>query len=147
MTRVACSNCFIRLLGNKRNRPSSGVKTDMSKRKTMTFDDVREIVLTMPDVEETMAYGMPAFKAGKTRFVGKPVRRRDIEPNSIGVLVTFEERDKLLGARPDIYYLTDHHAKHPTVLVRLASIRYQELRELLNFAWRCAMERSSAAKS
>ena len=28
---------------------------------------------------------MPAFKAGKARFVGKPIARPDVEPNSIGI--------------------------------------------------------------
>ena len=34
-----------------------------SRRRPLTFADVREIALSMHDVEETTAYGMPAFKA------------------------------------------------------------------------------------
>jgi hypothetical protein len=70
-----------------------------STRGPLSFDDVREIALSMPDVEETTAYGMPAFKAGKTRFAGKPVERSEIEPNTLGVSVSFEVRDALLAAR------------------------------------------------
>ena len=86
--------------------------------RSLTFDDVREIALSMPEVEETTAYGMPAFKAGKTRFAGQPVQRRDVEPNSLGVSVSFEERDRLIAARPDVYYLTEHFANYPAVLAR-----------------------------
>jgi hypothetical protein len=43
-----------------------------TRRRSLSFEDVREIALSMPDVEETTAYGMPAFKAGKTRFAGRP---------------------------------------------------------------------------
>ena len=54
----------------------------------------------MPDVEETTAYGMPAFKAGKRRFAGQPVQRADVEPHTLGVMVSFAERERLLAARP-----------------------------------------------
>jgi hypothetical protein len=53
-----------------------------SRRRQITFDDVREIALSMPDVEEVTAYGMRAFKAGKTRFVGEPVPRHDAAARS-----------------------------------------------------------------
>ncbi len=119
----------------------------MSKRRgALTFDDVREIALSMPDVEETTAYGMPAFKAGKTRFAGRPVERPDVEPNTIGVSVSFEERDALIAARPDVYYLTEHFANYPAVLARLSKMQRAELRELLGTAWRRAMERQATVK-
>lgn len=112
----------------------------------LRFDDVRKIALSMPDVEEVTAYGMPAFKAGKTRFVGAPVMRRDVEPNSIGVPMSFDDRERVLAARPDVYYLTEHFKPYPAVLVRLASIDRAELREILSAAWQHAMERQSQAK-
>jgi hypothetical protein len=105
-----------------------------------TLDDVREIALSMPDVEETTAYGMPAFKAGKKRFAGRPVERPDVEPSSLGVHLPFEERDRRIASRPDIYYLTEHYAPYPAVLARLTNMRRDELVELLGTAWRCAME-------
>lgn len=114
--------------------------------KGLTIDDVREIALSMPDVIETTAYGMPAFKAGKKRFAGQPVARPDVEPNSLGVHVSFEERDRLMTARPEVYYLTDHFAPYPAVLVRLSAVTRTELRELLGAAWRSVMERSSPGK-
>jgi hypothetical protein len=117
-----------------------------AQRAALTFDDVREIALSMPEVEETTAYGMPAFKAGKTRFVGRPVERSGVEPNTLGVRVSVEERDGLIASRPDIYYLTEHYAAHPAVLVRLSNIRRNQLRELLGTAWRFAMERRPAKK-
>jgi len=112
-----------------------------ARRRGSTFDDVREIALSMPDVIETTAYGMPAFKAGKTRFVGRPVERPDVEPNSLGVHMSFEERDRLMAERPDVYYLTDHFRPYPAVLVRLSNVSRTELRTLLGAAWHHAMER------
>jgi hypothetical protein len=115
-----------------------------AKKKTrgrpLTLSDVREIALSLPDVEETTAYGMPAFKAGKKRFAGQPVERSDVEPNTLGVHLPFEERDRRIASRPDIYYLTDHYAPYPAVLARLANLRRDELVELLGTGWRYAME-------
>ena len=115
-------------------------------RRTLSFDDVREIALSMPEVEEVTAYGMPAFKAGKTRFVGEPIPRPDVAPNSIGVPMTFEERARQLVAHPNVYYLTEHFAPYPGVLVRLSSISRTELREILSAAWQYAMEHQSSPK-
>jgi hypothetical protein len=121
-------------------------KKDAPKSRPLSFDDVREIALAMPDVEEVTAYGMPAFRAGKTRFVGQPVPRPDVQPNSIGVPMSFEERARLLASRPGVYYLTDHFAKYPGVLVRLASVDHKELREILSAAWHYAMEHQTSAR-
>jgi hypothetical protein len=121
----------------KKNAPPS---------RPLSFDDVRKIALSMPEVEEVTAYGMPAFKAGKTRFVGQPVPRPDVQPNSIGVPMTFEERARLLASRPAVYYLTDHFAQYPGVLVRLASVDRKELREILSAAWQYAMEHQASAQ-
>ena len=117
-----------------------------ARRRGMTLDDVRKIVLSMPDVIETTAYGMPAFKAGKKRFAGQPVARPEVEPNTLGVHMSFEERHRLMTARPDIYYLTDHFAPYPAVLVRLSNVTRAELRELLGAAWRTAMEGANPGK-
>lgn len=121
------------------------MKEKKSPPRTLSFDDVREIVLSMPDVEEITAYGMPAFRAGKTRFVGEPIPRPDVEPNSIGVPMSFEERARQLAAHPNVYYLTEHFTPYPGVLVRLSSISRKELREILSAAWHYAMEHQSSA--
>ncbi|HEX5045993.1 MAG TPA: hypothetical protein VFX89_02640 [Gammaproteobacteria bacterium] len=116
------------------------------RREPLTLDDVREIALAMPEVEETTAYGMSAFKAAKKRFAGQPVERAGVDPNSLGVYMSFEERDRRIASRPDVYYLIDHFLKYPAVLVRLANIGRNELREILGAAWRQAMEQSGPAR-
>jgi hypothetical protein len=125
---------------------------DMSKKKKarrgpLTFDDVREIALSMPEVTETTSWGMPTFKAGKTTFAVEPHPRPDVEPSSLGVPMSFEERTRQLASHPDVYYLTDHWAKYPGVLLRLSRIGRDELREILAAAWHYAMERGSAKRA
>lgn len=121
-------------------------KKSAPPRRPLSFDDVREIAMSMPDVEEVTAYGMPAFKAGKTRFVGEPIPRHDVAPNSIGVPMSFDERARQLASRPHVYYLTEHFAPYPGVLVRLSSISRAELREILSAAWHYAMEHQTSAR-
>jgi len=122
-------------------------KKKKARRGALKFDDVREIALSMPEVSETTSWGMPTFKAGKTTFAVEPHPRPDVEPSSLGVPMSFEERTRQLASRPDVYYLTDHWAKYPGVLVRLTSIGRDELREILSAAWHYAMERGSAKKA
>jgi len=122
-------------------------KKKSPRRRGLTFKDVRNIALSMPEVEETTSWGMPSFKASKTIFAIEPHPRPDVAPNSVGVPMSFEERARRLDAHPEIYYLTDHWAKYPGVLVRLSSIGRDELREILSAAWHHAMERISARKA
>jgi hypothetical protein len=99
-------------------------------RSTMTFDTGRSIGLTLPCVEEGTAYGAPALKA-KGRMFACVTIHRSAEPGSLVVRIPFEERNRLLAADPGTYYLTDHYADYPVVLVRLARSRPDALRKLL----------------
>jgi hypothetical protein len=120
--------------------------TKKTRRRPLTFADVRDIALSMPEVSETTSWGMPTFKAGKTTFAVEPHPRPDVVPNSLGVPMSFAERTRLLASRPGLYYLTDHWRKYPGVLLRLSSIGRDELREILSAAWHYAMERQAPAK-
>jgi len=114
--------------------------------RSLNFDAVRVIAMALPDVEETTVYGMPAFKAGTRRFVGRPVPREDIEPDTIGIAVSIAEREKLLATRPDLYYLTPHFRNYPAVLLRLPKVRREELQDILVMSWQYAMEKGPARK-
>ena len=100
----------------------------------ITFDTVRKIGLTLPDVEESTAYGVPCLKIGG-RLIACPAINKSAEPNTLGVFVDCDRRDELLAAAPDIYYVTDHYADHPCVLVRLSQIDQEALKGLLRLSW------------
>jgi len=68
---------------------------------------------------------------------------RSAEPNSLVIRMAFDDRDGLIAAEPKTYYLTDHYVDYPCVLVRLARVRDDALRDLLLMGWRF----ESAAKS
>lgn len=53
----------------------------------------------------------------------------------LAVFVDFDRRAELLAEAPDTYYLTDHYADHPCVLVRLSQIDPEALQGLLRLSW------------
>jgi|ERR1017187_3957154 hypothetical protein len=104
-------------------------------RSTIDFDTVRKIGLALPGVEESTAYGFPALKVHGKLLACMPANR-SAEPGSIAVRVDFDDRAELLAAAPDIYYVTDHYADYSAVLVRLARVNPDVLRDLLSMAHR-----------
>ena len=102
-------------------------------RKIIDFEIVRKIGLALPGVEESTAYGCPALK-----FQGKLLAcipaNRSAEPSSLVVCVNREDRAELLGADPDVYYVTEHYVGHDTVLVRLSRVSPDLLHDILRMA-------------
>jgi hypothetical protein len=99
------------------------------------FDVVRKLGLRLPEVEEGTAYGSPALKVRGRMFACLAVNR-SAEPNTLAVRIDFLQRDELIAEEPKTYYLTDHYVNYPCVLVRLARIREDALRDLLLMGWR-----------
>lgn len=99
------------------------------------FDLVRKMGLALPEVAEGKVYGSPALKVRGRMFACLAIHR-SAEPNTLAVRLEFDRRRKLIAADPEIYYLTDHYVNYPCVLVRLARIRKDELRDLLLMGWR-----------
>ena len=67
---------------------------------------------------------------------------RSAESATIVVRVDLEEREWLLQEAPDTYYLTDYYRPHPVVLVRLARIDRDALRDLLSVSWRLTLRKA-----
>ena len=104
-------------------------------RKGAGFDVVRRMGLSLPDVEEGTVYGSPALTVRGKMFACLAVHR-SAEPNTLAVCIDFDQRDELISEEPKTFYLTDHYVNYPYVLVRLAHIRQDALRDLLTMGWR-----------
>ena len=65
-----------------------------------TYETVREIALALPNVEDGLSYGAPALKVGGKELF---VRWRE-ELDAIVLKTTFDEREDLMAADPDVYY-------------------------------------------
>lgn len=103
--------------------------------KKIDFDAVREIALTLPDVEDSSLHGIPSLKV-RGKLLTCQAMNRSAEPNTLAVRLDFERRAALIEADPRVYYVTDHYVNYPTVLVRLAEIDRSSLADLLGMAWR-----------
>ena len=117
----------------------------MRKRVTpepVTFEVVREVGLTLPDVKVSTYYGMPALKLGG-QMLACMASHKSAEPDTLVLRVDFDRRDVLLAQDPATYYLTDHYVGYPSLLVRLRQVRPEALRDLLLVAWR-TVSRSQA---
>jgi hypothetical protein len=99
----------------------------------MNFEQIRQMALSFPSVEEHLVFGGPTFRIGK-RFLACIAK---IDPDTLVVKVPDKlEREYLLTTRPEIYYMADHYANFECVLVRMSKVDYDELRELFEQAWR-----------
>ena len=100
-----------------------------------TFTTVRKIALALPDVEEGTAYGSPALKLHGQLLACIPTNK-EAEPDSIVVRVDFAQRDELLAAEPDVYYLKPHYQDYACILVRLKRVHPDALRDLIAMSWK-----------
>ena len=103
-----------------RSRGASGV----------TLSRLRRLALALPEVEEGSSYGTPAF-----RVRGKFFARLREDGESVVIRTDLVERDMLLQADPESFFITDHYRDYPLMLVRLACVRADVLRDLLQQSW------------
>ena len=101
------------------------------KTKPVTFKTVRKIALALPGVEEGTSYGTPAF-----RVRGKFLARLREDGESLALRIGFDEREALMKIDPETFFITDHYLGYPAILVRLVRVRPDELRMVLEQAWR-----------
>jgi hypothetical protein len=97
------------------------------------LEEVRRIALALGNVEEGTSYGTPAFKVGGALFV-----RMHQDGESLVVRTDFEQRDELMASDPETYYITDHYLNYEWILIRLARVHPDALRDLIRMAWRLA---------
>jgi hypothetical protein len=105
------------------------------RRAETTFDTVRAFAKSLPDVEEGTSWGVPSIKL-RGRLLACMASNKAAEPNTLVVCVSFDQRDAMIEDDPGTYYLKDHYVSYPCVLVRLARIRGDALRDLLQAGWR-----------
>lgn len=108
----------------------------------MTFAAVRAIGCRLPDVAESTMYGSPALKV-RDRMIACMASHKSAEPNTLVVMVPFEQRSALIEEEPDTYYLKPHYESYPAVLVRLSRINNDALEDLLRGAWKFVRDKAA----
>lgn len=106
------------------------------------FTLVRAVGLRLPGVESTTRYdGSPVLKV-RGCFMAGLATHESVEPGTLVVRVGIEEREYLLQDAPETYYLTDYFRRYPLVLVRLAHVDREALKDLLAVSWRLTMAKA-----
>ena len=88
----------------------------------MTYDEVRKMALPGPASRKGLSYGTPSLKV-KGKFL---TRLREDGDSLVIKDVDFDERDMLMEAAPEVFYITDHYKGWPMVLVRLSKAHPQQ---------------------
>jgi len=114
----------------------------------MTISAAMKLGAELPDVEQTTAWGAPTLKV-RGRMMACQAIHKSAEPNTLVVCMPIADRDELIAADPDTYYLKPHYEDGPCILVRLSKIPPDALRDLLRMGWefaRSRTKRKSAAR-
>src|SRR5262245_17987174 len=114
-------------------------------RKSDPFARVRGMARSLPGSEEGTSWGTPALKIDGQMFACI-ASHKSAEPGTLAVRVHFAHRDELLAADPDTYYLKEHYVNYPCVLVRLARIHDDALRDLLRMGYEFVRARKKRRK-
>ena len=96
-----------------------------------SFDTVRKLARSLPGVDES---GVGEGRALKVR--GKLLAWMREDPKVLAVKVSPVNREYLLEAEPEVFFVTEHYRNYPIVLVRLPRIERARLAEVLEEAWR-----------
>jgi hypothetical protein len=118
----------------KKKQPSGAARP-------VTYETVREIARELPGAVEGISYRTPAFRVGKCLFV-----RQHQDGESLVIKIEPDQRAMRMRVDPKAFFITEHYLNYPWMLVRLSTVARDDLRELIEDAWRLsAPERLLAA--
>jgi hypothetical protein len=114
---------------------------------TRSFDAVKRVGLTLPDVEATIRYdGSPTLKAGGC-FMAALAFHHSAEPDTLVVRMDPADREALLEDAPETYYVTEYYERHPVVLARLSHLTTDALHDLLSVSRRLTLAKARKQRS
>jgi hypothetical protein len=107
-----------------------------------TWETVWKVLQALPGTEQGRLHDNPAVRVhGKlvAYLPNNPRSRPADAPDHEEFLVircALAERAALLAEAPETFFVTPHYQTYPGVIVRLATVPPDQLRELLTEAWR-----------
>jgi hypothetical protein len=107
----------------------------------VSWDDVREIALALPGVEDGTSYGTPALKRKKKLMI-----RLKEDGETVVMIVGFDNRELLMNARPEAFFITDHYRNYPSVLMRMAKVSVGEAKDVVGMTWRQAWQKTRTGR-
>ena len=113
-------------------REPAPIKHPPSEELAALFGRVVAIAEQLPGVEVSRSYGTPAIKVGRRLLA----RLRSEAEGGLAIQCDFMEREMLLQAAPETFYITDHYADYPMVLINLETVRWDAMADIVERAWR-----------
>jgi hypothetical protein len=107
----------------------------------VTFQTVAAVACKLPEVEISKSYGTPALKVR-----GKLMARQHQDGGSLVLRTELLDRQILMQADPEAFYITEHYQNYPLVLVRLSKVSRAALPDLMERAWRLVAPKTLIAK-
>jgi hypothetical protein len=111
-------------------RSDTSTHSDKKRSRGVSFREVSRLGRALPGVIESTSYGTPALKVD-----GKLLVRLKEDGETLVLRMDFVNRDLLLRAEPDLFFLTDHYLNYTSILLRLTHVTEPRLKELLEDAW------------
>ena len=121
-----------------------------------SWDDVRRLASSLPEVQERESRGLTQWRVRDKLFVWeRPLRSSDLRalgdqaPDGpiLGARVEhLVAKEALLADDPRAYFTTPHFDGYPAVLARLDVIAADELEELVVEAWLCRAPKQLASR-
>lgn len=95
---------------------------------SLTAAQARKIALSFEGAFERVSQGGPEIRIGDEFFVRIGTR----EPDTVMLKTeTIDERDAMIEAEPELFYITDHFRTYKGLLARLSALDAKTFRTLL----------------
>jgi hypothetical protein len=108
----------------------------------VTVADVRRLAAKLPRSYEVLVRGRVKFRVGSIVYVSF-----SLDESVMGFAFPKDQRDWLVGGSPGKFMMPVHSdLRYHWVLVRLAAIDEEEMRELVLDAWRMVVPKRVAAQ-
>jgi hypothetical protein len=92
------------------------------------WSPIREIMADFPQTVESISYGTPAYKVNKKLLLR-------LKEDGQTLVLHSDDRDIFLKSDASVFFVTEHYANYPYVLVRLDKIRKDKLRVAIRQSW------------
>src|SRR5262245_32039555 len=92
----------------KQRSSSSSKRKDLLK-VPASYKRYLRVALNLPGTEESTSYGTPSVKV-KGKFLS---RLRTESEGALALLCDFIDREMLLQADPEVFFITDHYRDYP----------------------------------
>ena len=106
-------------------------KKNAAQQTGVTFDQVCALAQALPEVTQGVTHGTPSLRV-KDKFFARLLE----DGETLSLKCDQNQRDVLMEARSEVFFITEHYRNYAYVLVRLSRADLAELPDLIARAWR-----------